>query len=274
VPSKLVDLETAVSAVPDGAALGVGGVLLQRKPVGLLAALARAGRRDLHVSTFLGSVDVELLAACGALASVDGGYVGFEQLGFAPAFGSAVDAGAVTWREHTEVLYVTALRAAGAGLPFLPAKGGTGSEVTQRLGYQTITCPYTGMPVLAVPAARLDIAVLHVEAAGEDGTLLGPQDPDFLHDFDAVLARAADRVIATAEEILPDDQVVAARRRTLLFGFEVEAVVHLPRGAAPGGMPGRYAADLGRLRAYLDAVRGDPDAAQDAALALGAAVTA
>src|ERR1700710_708371 len=86
-------LEAALGLVPDGALLGIGGALLKRKPVRFLSALVAAGRRDLRVVTFLASLDAELLAAYGCLAELHCGYVGFEQLGFAPAVTAATEAG-------------------------------------------------------------------------------------------------------------------------------------------------------------------------------------
>ena len=52
--------------IDDGAVIGLGGAGLQRKPMAALAALVAAGRRDLRVVSFLGSLDVELLLAADA----------------------------------------------------------------------------------------------------------------------------------------------------------------------------------------------------------------
>ena len=266
--SKVVDLDTAVASVPAGARLGIGGTLLQRKPVAFVDALARRGTGGLRLHTFLGSLDVELLAAHGCLAEAHTSYVGFEQLGFAPAYGAAVDAGAVTAVEYTEYLYVAGLRAAVAGLPFQPTLGGLGSQVLDELGFRTVACPYTGREVVAVPATMLDVAVIHADAADEHGNVLGPRDRDFLWDLDATTARAADRVIVTVEELVPTAEVAAASGRTLLFGHEVAAVVHAPGGAAPTAVPGSYGADVAALRAYLAAAGADPAGTVAAARAL------
>ncbi|MBM3676557.1 MAG: hypothetical protein FJW96_01540, partial [Actinobacteria bacterium] len=68
VRSKLMEMGSAVELVADGARVGLGGVLLRRKPMAFLAALADAGRRDLRVYCFLAWMDVELLVARGAVA--------------------------------------------------------------------------------------------------------------------------------------------------------------------------------------------------------------
>lgn len=261
---RVVDLDEAAGLVPDGARLGVGGVLLQRKPITLLDALVDRGVQDLRFHSFLASLDAELLAAHGALAETHSGYVGFEQLGFAPAHEAAVAAGRVAAHEYTEFLFVAGLRAALAGLPFMPAKGGQGSDVLDELGFETLRCPYTDTEVVAVPAMHLDVVVLHAEAADRHGNVLGPASRDFLFDLDANMARAADLVVVTVERLAADDEMRAERERTLLYGFEVDAVVEVPRGAAPTALPGAYDPDLAALRRYVERVGQDPDGAPEA----------
>lgn len=252
MPSPLTSLDAALALVPDGSRLGVGGVLLTRKPMGFLAALADAGRRDLRLYSFLASLDAELLAAAGALSEAHAGYVGLEQLGFPPAYSAAVATGAVRRCEYSEFQFVTGLRASLAGLPFLPAKGGAGSDLMDEAGIADIRCPYTGQVLLAIPALRPEVTVLHAAAADDEGNVLGPEQPDFLYDFDANLARASERVVVTVERLTTRAETVATSRRTLLFGFEVDAVVLLRGGARPTALPGGYPADLDAIAGYVE----------------------
>jgi glutaconate CoA-transferase subunit A len=265
--SKLTSLDGAVELVQDGALLGIGGVLLRRKPIAFLSALAAAGRASLRLATFLASLDVDLLVARGAVAEVHAGYVGFEQLGFAPAFGTAVAAGEVRALEYSELLFVSGLRASLAGLPFLPTRGAQGSDLVAELGVREIACPYTGERLLAAPALRPDVTVIHAEAADERGNVLAPTTKDFLFDADANIARAADAVVVTAERIVPTEEI--RRGGALLFSYEVTAVVEAPRGAWPTALPGVYGADVEAVRTYLEEAAGDPAAA--AARVLGGA---
>ncbi len=257
--SKLTSLDDAVALVRDGSLLGIGGVLLRRKPIAFLAALAAAGRRDLRLATFLASLDVDLLVARGAVAEVHAGYVGFEQLGFAPAVDRAVAAGEVRALEYSELLFVSGLRAALAGLPFMPTRGAVGSDIVPELGVQEIACPYPGERLLAAPALRPDVCVIHAEAADEQGNVLAPSTKDFLFDADANVARAADAVVVTAERIVPTSAI--REGGALLFSYEVTAVVEVPRGAWPSALPGVYGADVETVRAYIAAAASDPAAA-------------
>lgn len=249
--SKVIGMDAAAALVPDGARLGIGGVLLRRKPIAFLTALADAGRRDLRLYSFLASLDVELLVRRGAVAEVHAGYVGFEQLGFAPAYSAAVADGSVRAVEYSEFLFVVGLRASLAGLPFLPTRGARGSDLVTELGIEEVACPYTGESLLAAPALRPDVCVLHAEAADELGNVLAPGARDFLFDADKTLARASERVIVTVEQIVTTDEL---RGNALLFSYEVDAVVEAPRGAWPTGVPGLYGADLEAVRAELETV--------------------
>lgn len=249
--TKVLAMEDAVGLVPDGAKLGIGGVLLRRKPIAFLEALADDGRHDLRLYSFLASLDVELLVRRGAVAEVHAGYVGFEQLGFAPSYSAAVADGSVQAWEHSELLFVAGLRASLAGLPFLPTRGARGSDLVPELGIRPVTCPYTGEELLAAPALRPDVCILHAEAADEQGNVLAPATRDFLFDADQTLARASDRVVVTVERLVTTDEL---RGNALLFSYEVSAVVEAPRGAWPTGVPGLYGADVEEIRARLAAV--------------------
>ncbi len=266
MPTKVASLDDAIGLVTDGARIGGGGVLLDRKPIGFLDALTRAGVTDLRYHSFLGSLDVELLVVRGAVAEVHTGYVGFEQMGFAPRYLEAVTNGTITAHEYSEFLFVAGLRAAAAGLPFMPAKGGTGSEIVTQLGFVEIDDPYGAERVLAVPRMALDVVVLHADTADVHGNVAAPPDKTFLWDSDAMLARAGDRVVVTAEALVDDVREMEGRD-ILLVGYEVDAVVELPDGARPTAMAGRYPAQRDRIAKYLDAAGGgDPGHAMDALL--------
>lgn len=253
--------------MPDGSAVGVGGILMTRKPVALLDALGRAGRRGLTLYTLLGSLDVEILAVHGALARAVSIYTGFEQFGGPPVYDAAVGARAIETVDYSELAFVSGLRASVAGLPFLPTRGGRGSDVTTQLGMRTVTCPYTGEELIAVPAIRPDVTLLHAEAADEHGNVLGPAERAFLFDFDAVIARAADRVVVSVERVADSAEMERRRDQVLLFAHEVDAIVVAPGGARPTALPGVYRADPGRLTTYLQTARAaDPRAALDTLL--------
>jgi glutaconate CoA-transferase subunit A len=261
--SKVIALDEVAELVPDGASIVTGGVLMARKPIALLDAITRAGRRGLTLWTMIGSLDVELLAARRALAEAHAIYVGFEQLGAAPAFAGAVARAEVEQFEHSELLLLGGLRAGAAGVPFMPTRGGIGSDLLASLNLKRVECPYTGETLVAAPAVRPDVALLHAEAADERGTVIGPVEHDFLSDFDGHAARAAKRVVVSVERVASREEVRDERHRVVLLPPEVDWIVPAPGGARPCALPGCYAAEPARLRAYLDAARGGDDSAID-----------
>ncbi len=264
--SKLISLAEATDLVADGCTLGIGGVLARRKPIALLSSLLAARRRRLRLVSFLAGLDVDLLVAAAAVTEVRSGYVGFEQLGFAPAFERAVDAQEVRALEYSEMLFTAGLRAAGAGLPFMPTRGAAGSDLLDELGLRSVQCPYSGERVTAVPALAPDVCVIHADAADQRGNVALPAVRDFLFDSDALLARASRAVIVSAERIVATDALRG--NGALLFSYEVDAVVHAPHGAWPTGVPGSYQPDTARIASYLAAARSDSAAAAAAAAAL------
>lgn len=246
--AQIMTLDEAARSIPDGSHVGIGGVLVHRKPIAFLAAMVRAGVRDLTVSGFLASLDIEILLAGDCIRKVRTGYVGFEHRGGAPLFRKAYAEGTIEVEAHSELTFQNGLEAAAAGLPFLPTKGAMGSDVAVDLGFSTVEDPYGSGPLLAVPASPLDVAILHTHLVDRRGVVAAPPVATFLWDADAGVARAADRVIVTAERV-----VDRLEEPGLLTGLDVDVVVEAPLGAAPLALPGVYKTDGDRLVDYLGA---------------------
>jgi glutaconate CoA-transferase subunit A len=237
----------AVTLVPDGATVAFSGAILRGKPVAAAAALARAGKRDLHLIAFTGSLEVELLLAAHALRSVTSSYVGLGPHGPARGFAAAVAEGTVEDRELSEWMLVGGLRAGTMGAPFLATRAGLGSELVEARGLRAVVDPYTGEEYLAVPALRPDVAFVHAWRADEDGNVQLPWPPDHLADVDLLVARAARTTVVSVEEIVGREVVEASPERTRLFGFEVDLLVEAPGGARPGSLPPLYEDDAAWL---------------------------
>ncbi len=267
---KVVSLGDAAALVADGDTLALGGNLLHRIPAAFARALARAGRRRLELVKTAAAYDVDLLCAAGAVVAVHAGYVGYETDGLAPAYRRGVESGAVAAREHACTTVIAALRGAAFGVPFQPVAGLDGSDLPAARGWRRLPDPYgSGSEVVVIPAIRPDWAVLHVQAADAEGNarILGAPYEDLL------MARAARRVILTAEALVDSDALAAQPELAQVPGFAVAAVVEAPRGAWPGSCHGLYDADAAavaewlavardpaRLPAYLEQAGGHPSA--------------
>jgi glutaconate CoA-transferase, subunit A len=248
---KLRSLGEAAALVADGDRVGFGGQpALARRPMAFARELVRAGRSGLHVYNQIGGLEADLLIGAGAVATTNCAYVGLGDLGPSPHFERAAAGAAIGVAEYTEFTLVAGLRAASMDLPFMPWKTAWGSQVVSLHGWRTVACPYSGQELLAVPAVALDVAVIQVATADEEGNVSLPEPLEISYDFDYLVCRAARKTIVCAERIEP----VADPSRVGLFGREVDAVVHAPGGAWPCAMGGFYGADLDHLRdAYLPA---------------------
>jgi glutaconate CoA-transferase subunit A len=245
---RIGTLEDAAALVADGSTVAFSGAVLRGKPVA--AARALAGKRDLDLIAFTGSLEVELLLAAGAVRSVTSSYVGLGGHGAARGFGRAVAEGRIDDRELSEWMLVGGLRAATMGIPFLPTRAALGSQLVEERGFRTVVDPYGGEEFLAVPPIRPDVGFVHAWRADEDGNVQFPWPPDHLADADVLVARASRVTVVSVEQIVPREVVTAEPERTRLFGFELDLLVEAPGGARPGSLPPLYAEDESWFEAH------------------------
>jgi glutaconate CoA-transferase, subunit A len=132
-----------------------------------------------------------------------------------------------------------AYAAGAAGLPCAIFRGYLGSDllrVNPRI--KSITCPFTGEPLAAVPALRPDVTIVHAQKADRRGNVLisgivGVQK-------EAVLA--ASRAVVTVEEVV-DDLGTEGSNTVVLPSWTIRAVVVAPGGARPSYAHGYYHRD-------------------------------
>lgn len=245
---SILSAEEAVLGLADGALIGIGGSILNRKPMALVQALAAAGR-VIDVVTFLASTDAEALAAAGVLRRLTAAYCGLGGARRCPSVTAAIEAGSTEWDESTEWLVVNGFRAAAMGLPFLPSRTRLSGDLPASRRLRTVTDPYGGAILAAHPAIRPDLALIHAWRADEEGNVQLPFPPDHLWDVDLQLARAARRTIVSVEEIVPRAEIQRTSHLTRLTRIEVAALVLAPGGARPTACRPAYEADADALDA-------------------------
>lgn len=98
---KLVSLAHLAARIPDGAALGLGGVFLHRGPFALVRELARQSRRRLEIIKPSPGYDLDLLCRVGAVAKVRAGIVAMEgHFGLAKWYRRAIERREAALEEH------------------------------------------------------------------------------------------------------------------------------------------------------------------------------
>jgi len=246
--SKIVSLPEAAALVKAGDTLALGGMTLYRRPVAFVYELLRstAPPRGLTLLCFTASYESDLLVGAGLVSRVRTCYFGFEAFGLAPMFTQAANLGEIEVVEESEASLAFGLRATLAGVGFMPGRGWLGTDLPRlRPDVRTVRDPYSGEELMAFPALRPDVAVLHALQSDELGNAaLGGNlavDPE--------LALTARTVVLTSEEIVPSSQL----KHVDVVAPLVTAVVHAPRGAWPTSCHPLYPLAGGEIMRYLDA---------------------
>lgn len=258
---KRMSLADVASRVRDGMTIGIGGWGSRRKPMDLVRAVARSDVRDLTVVSY-GGPDVGILCALGKVRKLVFGFVSLDSIPLEPHFRKARESGAIEVLELDEGMFQWGLYAAALRLPFLPTRAGLGSDVMRlQPELKTVRSPYAdGEELVAMPALKLDVALVHVnraDAAG-NGQVLGP-DPF----FDDLFCQAADAAFVSCEKVVPTEALLAdAPRQSLLIDrMMTTGVVEAPHGAHFTECPPDYGRDE-KFQKWYAATAKDPAAWQ------------
>lgn len=249
--------QDVVDQLADGMTIGIGGWGSRRKPMSLVRAICNSSLTDLTVVTY-GGPDVGLLIAAGKVRKVIYGFVSMDSIPLEPHFRAARQAGGLEVREWDEGMFQLGLQAAAQRVGFLPTRAGLGSDVlTADPALRTVTDPYEGGEYVAVPALRLDAALIHANRADErgNGQLLGP-DPY----FDDLYSMAAEQTFMSAERVVETERLLdEGPLQTLRISRAfVDGVVEAPRGAHFTSCEPDYPRDEAFQKAYNAAAK-DPD---------------
>ena len=224
--------------------------------------IIRQGFRDLVLARATPDLIYDQLVAAGCARKVIFSYMGNPGVGSLRIVRREIENGNLEWEEYSHFSMITRLQAGAAGLPFMlmnPTAAGDLERVNPQ--YRRIRDPYSDQEVVTVPALNPDVAIVHVQRADADGNaqiwgIIGEQKE---------AAFAAERVILTAEEIVSQEVIRSDPNRTLIPGFIVDAVCHVPYAAHPSYTQGYYdrdnafylewdpiSRDKDRVQAYLD----------------------
>lgn len=254
---KRMTEDEVVARLRPGMTVGIGGWGSRRKPMSLVRAIVRSDLKDLTVVSY-GGPDVGLLCAAGKVRKLIFGFVSLDSIALDPLFRAARQQGRIEVAEYDEGMVQLGLYAAATRVPFLPTRVGLGSLVVDtNPDLRMVADPYTGEELIAMPALRLDAALVHMNRADERGNaqFLGP-DPYF---DDLICAAAADayvsceRIVPTAELTSTAHPVTVRVSRMLVSG-----VVEAPNGAHFTSCAPDYERDEAFQRKYV-AAAADPD---------------
>ena len=246
---KVMSLEEAASLVNDGDHVALGGCTMSRTPIAIIWALIRAGRKNLKVSRSIVSTEGDLLFASGAANHIVTSW--FSQgivWGVSKVMRHYTEGKLARFEEWSHMSMGLRYRAGAMGVPFLPTRSMLGSDVGREVADQVrpTACPFTGEPLLLLPALNPDVALIHVQRADRYGNA----QLDGLQFMDIDIAMAANRVVLTTERLISNDQIRRTPDQTRIPFFTVDAVVEVPFGSAPHECYGLYEPFFGHLDYY------------------------
>jgi glutaconate CoA-transferase subunit A len=141
--------------------------------------------------------------------------------------------------EHSHAAMASAYAAGAAGLPCAILRAYRGSDlVGSNPNIRSVTCPFTGEKLAAVPALRPDLAIIHAQRADRAGNVL----IEGIVGVQKEVVLAAARAIVTVEEVV-DDLRPPSPNTVVLPYWTVSAVVVAPGGARPSYAHGYYGRD-------------------------------
>jgi glutaconate CoA-transferase, subunit A len=260
--SKLTTLKEAISKYMRDGDLVYAAGFTHLIPFAAGHEIIRQGLKDLILARATPDLIYDQVVTAGCARKVIFSYMGNPGVGSLRVVRAEIEAGNLEWEEYSHFSMISRLQAGAAGLPFMPMNPTAAGDLESvNPAYRTVTDPYSGGEVVVVPALNPDVAIVHVQRADADGNaqiwgIIGEQKE---------AAFAADRVILTAEEIVDPQVIRSDPNRTLIPGFIVDAVCHVPFCAHPSYTQGYYDRDntfylewdrisksRDELRAYLD----------------------
>ena len=264
---KLMSAAEAVKRfIKPGSQIALGGFTLNRNPMYLAREIIRQGVRNLHLVAHSHGQALDMLIGAGCVDRLEIAYSGNGR--FAPTcicFRRYCEEGRLAVEDYSNYQMSLRFLAGALGLPFIPSPTGHHTDLADIEGFSSddrnvLTVAkrktaWTGNPfgnegekVLLLPALNPDVALVHAQTVGEDGTvrLRG------LTFLDLEQVKSARAVIVSCEETVPTGVLREDPDSNSLPPFMVDAYVSAPYGAHPTACHYFYDYDPEHLRLYAD----------------------
>lgn len=265
IADKLMNLDDAVRRfIKNGSQIALGGFTIVRNPMAVAYEIIRQGIKDLHIVCHSHGQALDVLIGAGCVKRLEIAYGGNGR--YAPTcirFKKAIQQGGIEFEDYSNYQMSLRFLAGALNIPFIPTKSGLGSDLLNLEGFSkeirkerkvarkklaVMQNPFIEDKdeVVLLPALTPDVALIHVQYIGEDGTVRIKG----LTFADIEQAKSADIVIVTCEEIVPRSFIRLDPDQNSLPPFFVDAIIRLPYGAHPTGCFGFYDYDPKHLNMY------------------------
>jgi glutaconate CoA-transferase subunit A len=247
--------EAVAELVRDGDAVAMEG-FTHLIPFAAGHEVLRQGRRELELIRMTPDVLYDQLVGMGAARTLVFSYGGNPGVGSLHRFRDAVEHGwprPVEIEEHSHAGMANRYAAGASGLPCALMRGYAGTDLMGRTRVEPVSCPFTGEQLVAVPALRPDVAIVHAQESDRAGNVQLWGIPGVQKE--AVLA--AERSLVTVERIV--DELEPRPGGIVLPGWVIDAVAEVPGGSRPSYSLGITERDNAFYREW-DAISRDREA--------------
>jgi glutaconate CoA-transferase subunit A len=228
--AERASLTEAVSAlVRDGDSVALEG-FTHLIPFAAGHEIVRQGRTDLELVRMTPDLLYDQMIGVGAARRLVFSYGGNPGVGSLHRMRDAVEHGwprPLELEEHSHAGMANRYAAGAADLPFAMLRGYAGTDLVGRTNVRTVTCPFTGEQLAAVPALRPDVTIIHAQEADRSGNVQLWGIPGVQKE--ALLA--ARRSLVTVERIV--DRLEPRPGGVVIPGWVIDAVAEAPRGSQP-----------------------------------------
>jgi glutaconate CoA-transferase, subunit A len=239
---KFMSLHDAVARfVRDGQTLALEG-FTHLIPHAAGHEIIRQGRKDLTLIRMTPDIVYDQMIGMGMAKKVVFSYAGNPGVGLLRRMRDAIENGypkPIETEEHSHSAMAQAYEAGASGLPCAVFRGYLGADLRKvNPNIKSVTCPFTGEELAAIPALRPDVSIIHAQKANKRGDVLvegiiGVQK-------EAVLAGRL--AIATVEEVVEEFAGVHPNC-CVLPHWTLAAICVVPGGAHPSYTHGYYGRD-------------------------------
>jgi glutaconate CoA-transferase subunit A len=273
IQDKLMSLSEAVKRfIKDGSQIALGGFTVNRNPMAVAYEIVRQRIKDLHIVCHSQGQSFDVLIGAGSVRRVELAY-GANGM-FASTcvrFRKAVEHGEIEVEDYSNNQMSLRFLAGALSIPFIPSRSGFATDLVNKEGFSVETRrqrrtarkkyaemenPFSdgnGEKVMLLPALQPDVALVHAQYVGEDGTVRIKG----LTFADVEQAKAADAVIVTCEEIVPRSFIRLDPDQNTFPPFLIDAIVRVPYGAHPTACRLFYDYDAKHLNMYRDMAKDD-----------------
>ncbi len=229
--AEITTLREAIAGlVHDGDTIALEG-FTHLIPFAAAHEIIRQGRRDLTLVRLTPDLVYDQMIGMGCARKLIFSWGGNPGVGSLHRFRDAVEHGwprPLEIEEYSHAAIANRYVAGASRLPFAVLRGYVGTDLRRYTPMiASITCPFTGEELTAVPALHPDVTVIHAQQADRRGNvciwgLIGVQK-------EAVLA--ARRTLATVEEVV--GRFSGELNALILPSWVVTAVALVPGGSHP-----------------------------------------